>query len=90
MTWGIMVYKSGPLHYSIVLSDDRGYDGLKAELSRQDKILAGKKGILTEQIDAVSNYVSTLVKRLNNGEKLNPNKELKRALNQHASLAKEL
>ena len=75
---GLLIYKSYGQFYSFVIADDRAYEETRKEFKNAKHInLYFDKGNLTlQQIDDSRDKTAEIVKRLNQGEKVNAKKEL--------------
>lgn len=75
---GVLIYKSAlNQHYSFVAADDDLYNALIADLNKsKDKVLWGKGNVSLEQIENARKTKDNLVERLNEGEKVDLEKEL--------------
>lgn len=75
---GLLIYKSYSRFYSFLISDDTAYKETVKEFTTLSHIkLYFEKGDLTsQQIQDARDKASEIVKRLNQGEKVNAKKEL--------------
>lgn len=83
MGWSILVYKSGSHYVPFSIADLMFYDMMKDVLSTEEgvkrygmKFIAGRRNIPDDKIDAVSDLVSKLIGRINDGESIDLEKEL--------------
>jgi hypothetical protein len=75
---GVLIYQTAyRCCYSFVSADDGAYNAEKEDISKRgDKILWEKGNVSLEQIDNSRKTKNCLVARLNNGEKVDLEKEL--------------
>ena len=81
MTWGIMILHREIIGYcSFVMADDTLYDGMTRDIKRDfgpSGLVYGRKNVEDKEIDGLCKKINDLIKRLNSGDSLNIEEELK-------------
>jgi len=81
MTWGVMILHRPVIGYcSFVMADDKFYADMERDIKKDYGPLGlvyGKTKIEDKEIDGLCKKINSLIKRLNDGDSLNIEAELK-------------
>jgi hypothetical protein len=76
---GVLIYQFASQYYSFVIADDKLYRATKKEIMKDGQLLWSKGRISFEELEDARKTKDSLVKRLNDGEKIKL-KDLKKEL----------
>jgi len=74
--WGILLQYVGGQYHTFLAAEPFIYERVKASKEHGIHFIAGKQGILSEDIGSIASRFSELVKRLNTGEQIDIKIEL--------------